>query len=91
MGKTLRQIREAAGLSLEEAASRIKEIESSAPRTYMGLWHIEQRGTDRLLLIRAMAKVYKVSALEVEESALDIFTNRVKNEAESLDADLQTA
>lgn len=67
---TLREMREAAGLTLEQAATRLRDAYPGAPRTRVGLWHIEQGGTDRLCLILAMAAVYNQPRAQVEIAAL---------------------
>jgi len=72
MQPTLKDLRNAAGLTLQQALDRIREIEPSAPTTIVGLKHIENRGTDRLKILRAMAVVYQVDRSVVEQAAGNI-------------------
>jgi transcriptional regulator with XRE-family HTH domain len=69
MSKTLKQLREESGLTLQQVVDRMQERDSRLPRTHVGLIHIEQRGTDRLLTLRALADIYNVPLSTVEEAA----------------------
>ena len=77
--RTLKQLRESSGLTLEQAAKLVREADPGAPKTAVGFWHIENKGTDRILLIRAISKAYGVRESEVEAAALLAFASRQNN------------
>ena len=77
MSRTLKGLREAAGLTLRDAAEKLRAIESSAPRTHVGLKHIENRGTKSYPIIRAMSQLYGASIEEVAIAAENSGTKSV--------------
>ena len=60
MEKTLKQLRDESGLTLREVVDRMQAFDSTTPKTHVGLLHLEQRGTDRLSILRALASAYEV-------------------------------
>jgi hypothetical protein len=72
MPKSLKQLRDEAGLTLEEAVAKVVAIEPSAPASKVGFWHIEKNGTDRLRIIHAIADAYALPRAVVEESAMSM-------------------
>jgi hypothetical protein len=70
MPETLRDLRKQRQITLEDAVARLREIEPTAPTTHVGLIHIENRGTDRLPIIRGLARVYGLP-FEVVASAAE--------------------
>lgn len=69
MSTSLKEIRQASNLTLEEASARIRELVPDAPQTIVGLHHIERRGTKRYPLLVAMAKVYGRPLEEIAAAA----------------------
>jgi hypothetical protein len=69
MADTLRDLRKRAGFKAVEAAQKLHEVEPTAPETHVGLIHIENRGTDRVKIIRGLATVYGFPFEVVEEAA----------------------
>lgn len=69
MAQTLRDLRKQANLTLEETVDRLREVEPAAPKTHVGLLHIERRGTDRLPIIRGLAQVFGLPFEVVAEAA----------------------
>lgn len=69
MSKTLRDLRKDAKLTLEETAQKLREVEPTAPKTHVGILHLEKRGTDRLPIIRGLSQVYDVPFDEVAAAA----------------------
>ncbi len=68
--ETLKQYREQAGLSLAQAAALLKEREPSAPDTRQGLRHIEERGTDSIRILKALAAIYNVDYARLADVAV---------------------
>lgn len=69
MAETLKDIRKASSLTLYQIISQLKTIEPTAPATHTGLIHLENRGTDRIRIIRALAQVYGLPLDRVERAA----------------------
>jgi len=53
---------------LREVTERMREVTPDAPRTHVGILHIEERGTDRLSIMRAFAHVYGLPLAEIESA-----------------------
>jgi hypothetical protein len=66
MGTSLRDLRRDSGLTLKEVLERMREAVSDVPRSHTGLIHIEQRGTDRLPVMKALAYAYGKSLEDIE-------------------------
>lgn len=77
MATRLKDLRNAAGLTLDEVVNRLLSIVPDAPKTRVGLHHIEQRGTTRLHILRGLATVYGLD-LDVVETAAKKVNNTVQ-------------
>lgn len=65
MEVSLKSMRSQAGMTLQEVVTKMQEIDPDLPKTHVGLKHIENRGTDNVLVIAALASIYERRLPEV--------------------------
>jgi len=67
------------GLTPTQAHQKLKQIEPEAPETFVGLIHIENRGTKRLDILRGLSTIYGVPLSVVEEAAKPLTANPLQS------------
>lgn len=69
MELTLKAMRQEANMTLAEVVEKMQVLDASLPRTHVGLKHIENRGTDNVLVIAALSSIYQKKFPEVALAA----------------------
>lgn len=65
----LQKLRLEKNLTLRQALEIMQTVEPCAPKTVVGLKHIESRGTNKIQILRALSRVYDLPIEIIELAA----------------------